>query len=119
MNELTLNLATNPDYSLQLNEWKNGILNNSNLKDSIDSLWDKLKLLVIEDLDSNDKSKIKNSILQFLENFQNKIAIDPNLQSKIDDSFRNVVVTIIKENHTTIGNMINKVIDSWDEKIIL
>ena len=116
LNELTLNLATNPDYSLQLNEWKNGILNNSNLKDSIDSLWDKLKLLVIEDLDSNDKSKIKNSILQFLENFQNKIAIDPNLQSKIDDSFRNVVVTIIKENHTTIGNMINKVIDSWDEK---
>lgn len=110
--EFNHKLRHDPSYGEQLVEWKNSLINNPELQSSITGIWDKLKSSAIDDLQSGD-SKIKRSVADLLTSFQEKLKATE-LKDKFDNAFRTSVVSVLQSNHSAIGGMITKVIDSWD-----
>lgn len=106
-------LKNDPEWIAKINDWKNDLVENPNLRSSIAGFWAQAKEWILTDIEKPD-SAIRDYALRAVDSFHKKLREDPELQATIDDRLRNGVVSLLRNNHHAIGELIQRVVDAWD-----
>ncbi len=106
-------LKEDPEWIERVNEWKNDLVDNDDLRDSIGGMWGSIKEWLVDDL-QRETSVVRGYALRAVESLRSRLEEDPELRATIDERMRVAVISIISNNQGAIGSLIKRVVDSWD-----
>lgn len=106
-------LKSDPELITRINSWKDEVIDNPTLRNSISGIWTQAKSWILEDIEKPD-STIRGYALRAVESFNAKLSTDAELQAMIDTRTRDGVISLLSSNHHAIGELIQRVVDSWD-----
>lgn len=106
-------LKTDPEWIERINDWKNDVVGNEGLRDSIAGIWTQAKQWILEDIERED-STVRGYALRAVESLYGKLESDPELGATLDERLRSGVISVLSSNHHAIGALIQRVVDAWD-----
>lgn len=107
-------LREDPDWVERVNEWKNDLVDNDEIRSSIGGMWGSVKEWLVEDLAKAEESVVRGYALRAVDSLRTRLEEDPELCTTIDERTRMAVISIITNNQGAIGSLIKRVVDSWD-----
>jgi uncharacterized membrane-anchored protein YjiN (DUF445 family) len=107
-------LREDPDWVERVNEWKNDLVDNDDIRSSIGGMWGSVKEWLVEDLAKAEESVVRGYALRAVDSLRTRLEEDPELCTTIDERTRMAVISIITNNQGAIGSLIKRVVDSWD-----
>ena len=106
-------LKSDPELIVRINSWKDEVIDNPSLRDSISGIWTQTKSWILDDIEKPD-STIRGYAMRAVESFHTKLSTDTELQAMIDTRTRGAVISLLSSNHHAIGELIQRVVDAWD-----
>lgn len=113
MRDWASRLRDDPDWIVRINTWKDELVESPSVRSGIEGLWQGLKSWLSADLESED-SKVREYALRGITSFRQKLEQDEGLRTTLDARLRDVAVSLLSRNHTVVGKLIQKVVDSWE-----
>lgn len=106
-------LRDDPEWIEKVNGLKNDLVANEGVRDAIEGLWRGLKEWIVNDVDCDD-SAIQAYALRGVESFRERLDEDPALGATLDERLRSIAVSMLSRSDGVVGNLIQKVVDSWE-----
>jgi uncharacterized membrane-anchored protein YjiN (DUF445 family) len=106
-------LKSDPEWNERIAIWKNELIAHPELRGYIAGIWSDAKAWILADIDKPD-SVIRGYALRTVESLHARLERDPQMQEVIDQRLRSIVISLFATHHHAIGDLIQRIIDSWD-----
>lgn len=113
--EWVTKLKEDPEMQKRINDWKDGLVENEQLRQQISRIWSELKEWILNDL-SAPESAIHGYGLRAVESITRRLQDDAGLRETLDDRLRSAVISLVGNHHHEIGALIKRIVDSWDSE---
>jgi uncharacterized membrane-anchored protein YjiN (DUF445 family) len=113
MAEWASRLRDDPKWIERVNEWKNDLIGSPGVRAGIGSVWTTTREWIASDLTRND-SRIRGYAARGVDAFRARLDADPELGAMLDERLRDAAVSLLSKNHSIVGELIQKVVDSWE-----
>ncbi len=106
-------LRDDPEWIAKVNGLKDDLVANEGVRQAIEGLWRGLKEWIVNDVERTD-SAIHAYALRGVESFRERLEEDPELRATLDERLRSIAVSVLSRSDGVVGNLIQKVVDSWE-----
>lgn len=106
-------LRDDPEWIAKVNGLKDDLVANEGVRQAIEGLWRGLKEWIVNDVERPD-SVIHAYALKGVESFRERLEEDSELRSTLDERLRTIAVSMLSRSDGVVGNLIQKVVDSWE-----
>jgi uncharacterized membrane-anchored protein YjiN (DUF445 family) len=122
INSYVLDFISELNSSSELQQKVNDLViefaHKSEVKEYINAIWSQIKVAIAADIEKKDDSKIKNKIINMIQNFGVSIKSDSVMLNKINDFIKIDLLGILLKNKQMIGDLIASSVKSWDKEEI-
>jgi uncharacterized membrane-anchored protein YjiN (DUF445 family) len=114
--DMVENLKSSPQMQDNINNFIHKLSHNHEVNEYINSIWNEIRIWILQDLSRKEESKIKNGLTNMFQDLGSNLNQDEPLKNKINEFIKTIIVEKLIEYKGAISHFIASTVKSWDGK---